>query len=248
MGLTPRGTMAVVGLVRQNLVGHAEITRIVFWRTLVSSLMLVTLLPVESLASSIGDPLLHAVRSGDAAQVEDLLQRGANPDTISREAPYEGKTALMWAADLGHELAVESLLRHGAQIDARHPKGSTALMYAVLRDQPETVERLLRSGADPNIRVRHGWSPVLLATVKGQPGNLRVLSRYGADFGVQDIYGWTPLMRASERGDAELVKVLLELGCNPDQRESTGQTALDIAKALGHHDVVGVLRATGPDR
>ncbi|MCA1788858.1 MAG: ankyrin repeat domain-containing protein, partial [Thioalkalivibrio sp.] len=227
---------------------QAQMTRTVFWRTLVTGLMLVALLPAESLASAMADNLLHAVRKGDAARVEDLLQRGADPDAISREAPYEGKTALMWAADLGHERAAESLLRHGAQVDIRHPKGSTALMYAVLRDQPDTVERLLRAGADPNILVRHGWTPVLLATVKNQPGNLRVLSRYGANFGVQDLYGWTPLMRASERGDPGLVKVLLELGCNPDQRESTGLTALDIAEALGHGNVVWVLRAASPDR
>ena len=223
-------------------------TRTVFWRTLVTGLMLVALIPAESLASSTADHLLHAVRTDDTSRIEDLLRRGADPDATSREPPYEGKTALMWAADLGHEHAVESLLRYGAQVDTRHPKGSTALMYAVLRDQPDTVERLLRAGADPNIRVRHGWTPVLLATAKGQTGNLRVLSRHGADFGVQDLYGWTPLMRASERGDPGLVKLLLELGCKPDQRESTGQTALDIAEALGHHDVAGVLRAASPGR
>ena len=222
--------------------------RTVFWRTLVTGLMLMALIPAESLASVIAETLLHAVRSGDAARVEDLLRRGADPDATSGKAPYAGKTALMWAADLGHERVAESLLLHGAQVDTRHPKGSTALMYAVLRDQPDTVERLLRAGADPNIRVRHGWTPVLLATVKGQRGNLRVLSRYGADIGVQDLYGWTPLMRASERGDPGLVKLLLELGCNPDQRESTGQTALDIAEALGHSDVAWVLRAASPDR
>jgi uncharacterized protein len=187
------------------------------------------------------EQLLEAVRAGDVAEVEGLLERGANPDVASRQAPYAGKTALMWAADLGYGAVVESLLRHGAAVDTRHPKGSTALMYAVLRDQPDTVELLLRAGADPNLRVRHGWTPVLLATVKGQDRNVRVLAQYGAEFGVQDIYGWTPLMRAAERGDIGLVELLLELGCDPGQREHSGMTALDISRALGHREVAQAL-------
>ena len=47
-----------------------------------------------------------------------------------RKHDYHGMTALMWAANRGHEAVVRLLLEQGANIDAKDEIGETALMRA----------------------------------------------------------------------------------------------------------------------
>src|SRR5437764_15013983 len=69
-------------------------------------------------------PLLSAVLSGDARSVEQLLQRGADPN---QTGPL-GTTALMWAVpDLEK---VRILLAHAANVNARAETDRTALLVA----------------------------------------------------------------------------------------------------------------------
>lgn len=60
----------------------------------------------------------------------------------------DGFTALMYAANQGHDRVVRALLAAGAAIDHRDKQGSTALMHAAQHGHLAVVAALLRAGAD----------------------------------------------------------------------------------------------------
>ena len=64
-----------------------------------------------------------------------------------------GNTHLMRAALAGEIEIVKTLLRDGADVNARNHEGRTALMFAIINFHTATVNVLLRFGADVNAQV-----------------------------------------------------------------------------------------------
>ena len=58
-----------------------------------------------------------------------------------------GATALMAAAQNGHNEVVKALLANGADVNAKTKNGVTALMMAILRGHSEIVKMLKDAGA-----------------------------------------------------------------------------------------------------
>jgi len=90
-----------------------------------------------------------------------LIQRGA----LHGEAvDGNGKTALHWAAWNGIESSCKTLLRNGAQVNAKDVNGQTPLMMAVAgRGYIKIVKILLRSGANIKIADDFGRTALELA-------------------------------------------------------------------------------------
>ena len=62
-----------------------------------------------------------------------------------------GATPLHNAVWSGSAELVESLIAHGADVNARHLEGgSTPLDYAIVRDRPDIAKLLIGGGADVN--------------------------------------------------------------------------------------------------
>ena len=72
---------------------------------------------------SLNDQLIAAATNGDAAGVQQLLQKGANIEAKDNL----GWTPLIWAAYQGHTEVVNLLLEKGANLEAKGNKGQTAL-------------------------------------------------------------------------------------------------------------------------
>ena len=138
--------------------------------------------PALTLNSAATDPAEHCfelARSGQTAELEQLVREGASPDlandkgdTLLILASYHGhhetaamllargadpnhyngrgQTALAAAAFKGAERVVLALLGGGASVDASGPEGRTALMVAAMFDRTAIVDLLLESGADPD--------------------------------------------------------------------------------------------------
>ena len=67
-----------------------------------------------------------------------LLEKGADVKATDRD----GRTALIWAAQDGHEAVVRLLLEKGADVEAKDRDGRTALIWAA-QGGHEAVVRLL---------------------------------------------------------------------------------------------------------
>ncbi|XP_032428585.1 DNA-binding protein RFXANK isoform X1 [Xiphophorus hellerii] len=121
-------------------------------------------------------PLMWAAAFGEKAMVDFLLEKkyilkGADPNAIARER----ESALTLASSGGYVDIVESLLRHGVDINTYDWNGGTPLLYAVRGNHIKCVEALLGKGADMTIESDSGYSPMALAVALGHKKLQKVL-------------------------------------------------------------------------
>lgn len=138
----------------------------------------------EGLREAAGCAILsHYSRADDRAEcLEVLLAEGLDPDGL-----LQGQPLLYLAAAAGHDAAVERLLAHAADVNARTLKGNTALMTAAgTNDGLAVVRRLLAAGADIGVTNRAGRTAAMEAAEAGHDEILRVLLDARADANTVD--------------------------------------------------------------
>jgi len=117
------------------------------------------------------------------------------------------------AAAADDAVAVEELLKQGADPNMRDPLGRTALHIAAELCRPNAAKTLLAHGADPNARDERGRTPLHHAACLDVAD---LLIRYGADVNAGDGEGYTPATHAFMRGDLDLAAFLLAHGAVAD--------------------------------
>lgn len=189
-------------------------------------------------------PLLAAAYGGNVDAVKAIVGRGANVNRVPvgfrawtwtgamipsseqalAKAASLSDTALILAAQMGHEAVVGYLLDHGADPKLANPHDDTPLSVAAEQGHDKIVAMLLDKGIDPN---------------EGQ----RSVPAYSADatIGILPQERNPPLCKAAQGGYEKTVKVLLEKGADPDVRGFAGKTALFSAVERGYGDVVNLL-------
>jgi len=162
---------------------------------------------------------------------------------------FLGDTALILAAERGHEGVVKMLLEredvNPDQADSEHSQ--TPLVWAAQNGHDGVVKALLgREDVNPNhIDTVYGQTPLSWAADKGHEGVVKVLLER-EDVNPDHIdtgYGRTPLLWAARKGHEGVVKMLLERkDVNPDYIDTEyGQTALSWAAGNGYEGVVKML-------
>lgn len=180
-------------------------------------------------------PLGLLARHGLIAEIELLLERGADPNA---DPGSLGKPPLVAASAGGHRAACERLLDAGAHlfevhlIDAR-----TGFPLAALPD-PEQAEP-----------VEHSVCPALWAAVReDHPEVAALLVSRGARLDQTDINGETLLHKASEAGSVAVVEYLIESGVEIDRaKPHSGETPLHYGVRLEREEVVAILLRHGAD-
>ena len=204
---------------------------------------------------------LTAVREGDAETVQRFLAAGMSPATRDLET----HTALMWAAQLGHEGVAAELLRAGAPVndrvqrmhlieipfmtEVRREAGMTALMYAIRGGHPAIARRLIERGADVHdVDPAGSWSMVALACLMRDSETLHLLLERGARADHLDNMGRTALFVAAMQGDERSVQSLLAHHAAVNARSRIRpETPLIVAVQGGNADVVRMLLDGGAD-
>ena len=89
-----------------------------------------------------------AVKNGNVAVVQDLLDRGIDVNARDRY----GQTGLMLAAHAGHRIVVQLLIDHDANLNVTAKFGLSALMLAVVAGHEDVARALAHGGAELSLR------------------------------------------------------------------------------------------------
>ena len=158
------------------------------------------------------------------------------------------ETSILDAVKHGDRVAVRTLIRQHADVNAAEPDGTTALHWAAQRSDLESVELLIKAGADVKATNRYGVSPLLAACEAGNAAIVEKLLIAGADPNSALPEGETALMTASRTGKLDAVKMLLARGADANAKEQwKGQTALMWAAAENNAASVKALVEAGAD-
>ncbi|MCD2324075.1 ankyrin repeat domain-containing protein [Sphingomonas sp. IC-56] len=117
-------------------------------------------------------PLILAAYNGQAAAVDALIQRGADP---CKPDAAQGNTAQMGVAFKGDDTLAARLLKEKCDVNARNKAGQTALMMAALFRREKQIELLLAAGADPTLTDAEGRSAATVAAGQGSEAVARRL-------------------------------------------------------------------------
>ncbi len=180
---------------------------------------------VAGYAASVGgmggmSALHHAVRQGNVAAVEALLDGGAN---VNVATPTDHTTPLLMAAINGQFDVALRLIARGADPNIESTAGATPL-YATINQQwaprsrfpqPQAIQNqkagyldvmtaLLKAHADPNVRIKtHLWYFAF-----NNCGN--------ANCGLENLEGTTAFWRAAYATDVDAMKLLVAYGADPN--------------------------------
>lgn len=101
---------------------------------------------------------LKLCRSGSVSEIAKAISDGVDVNTRRN-----GVTALMLSAWFGNTGAAETLLAHGADVNARDNNDRTALMRASWNGRTEITELLINHGADINAMDKDGKTALMFA-------------------------------------------------------------------------------------
>ena len=171
---------------------------------------MVALVSVAGLgAASSGPALVEAVKNGDKASVQTLLEQQIDVNV----SDPDGTTALHWAAHGDDPEILHLLIRAGANVNASNDYGVTPLFLACTNGNAAIVERLLKAGADPESRTA-GETALMTAARTGAVDAVKVLLARGADMSATEPErGQTILMTAAAEAHPVVVQVLYRPWC-----------------------------------
>ncbi len=154
------------------------------------------------------------------------------------EKDARGRTRLMLVVlKKGSEGEIQSLLRQGADVNARDNDGNTALHYLLTAGEniDARLNALLAAHPDVNLATHKGTTPLMILDVCRDPkervSRVKKLLELHAKVDLKDAVGKTAAMRYVEKDDnAEALKLLLDAGANPKLKNKDGKTLLQLAQ------------------
>ena len=184
-------------------------------------------------------PLILAAYWAGAAEVKELLARGADPNAKNDS----GVAALIPATD--NLESTRMLVEAGAEVNARTEAGDTALIVAAQRaGGARVVEYLLDKGANLKTATNDGATALHRAAECGDVDVLKLLVDKGADVDAQrksPFGGRTPLASAVVFGHGAAVRYLLSKGA----KANIGDAGLSRAVFQGNVEIVKALLEAG---
>ena len=197
---------------------------------------------VNAIAGSFEFPLVAALCKSHFRVAELLLEHGGSVHV--RNERQDTVLHIVLDQQKVSPDAVQFLLRHGADVNARSNDLWTPLHQAVFEEEPSVARMLLDHQADVNSLNDDGRSPLHLLSISRTPqgeddgsDTAKLLLERGANVNAKDKDHATPLHLASAKKNLKIVRVLLDHGADPDAEKFRGETPLQLALTRrGHPD------------
>lgn len=170
------------------------------------------------------DRLIEAVNAGNVEAVGQLLQAGADPNTIEEQDAFFSNPILRTAVTNDDIEMAELLIAHGADADSYDSSGFPILWRAIRNDNLAMTQLLLDAGADANAQNEKGESLLAhaVASSGGKVAIVEALLAAGADT-TSVIHTTRPLLDptiepalsvAAYYGYVEIAELLLDAGAD----------------------------------
>ena len=201
-------------------------------------------LVVAQPSGSLDQALIQAADQGDAAQVQQLLDKGANIEAKDEQ----GYTALYRAAYRGNADLVKLLLAKGAEtypaVSALNHEMIDQFRYGRCADVDKIAAAIEMLGEKPNFNFRseNGITPLIAVSSfpSSNLGCVNYLLDHGARVNDFDELGDTPLIHAVQEYESDaayenVIRILLAKGAQPNVTDRIGDAALN--RAIGFAEV-----------
>ncbi len=184
---------------------------------------------------------------------------------------HAGENALMLAARVGADSALEALLDAGADIYAKGKDGATVMDVAKKFERTDMIETLNKfeeylkrnsgildeaapegenkkpkdASIDVKSRDKTGQTPLLQFAAIGNEDMVKKLLALNSDVEAKDFSGHTALMLAARKGNSNIVRQLIEKNANVQAKDSQGRNSLIHAIEGGGAGVIKLLVEKG---
>lgn len=201
------------------------------------------------LASLAGAALWWIARSGgevSAAARPKLIATPRGADSATRR---EAANALVDAVRAGDLDLVETLLRRGANPNARDSEGVNALCRAIRCGETAIARRLFEAGARLPDDAKQAADELARAVVFDDAELIEMLLARGVriDQRSNEFDGASPLHLGAEAGKLASIAALLRAKADIDARDDHGFTPLARAVLLAREEAIDLLLARGAD-
>ncbi|KAM0327910.1 hypothetical protein ACHAQA_005308 [Verticillium albo-atrum] len=186
-------------------------------------------------------PALHkvVVNHGDVKG-----QLAISPEAVNN-TDIMGRTALLWAAALGNNDAVRTLLEHNADPNILDCQHTSPLSYAAYYNHENCVDTLLLHNAITDPDIPGGYevdSPLILAARNAKhPLIPMFLTGCHAKVDARGTGGMTALMHTAISNNSKFAEILVSRNADMNAVSATGYTPLTLAIRLNHLSVLHVL-------
>ena len=186
--------------------------------------------------------ILHKIVLDLLPKYRSLEQElSASTSTIDL-ADSEGRTPLSWAAERGNALAVETLLRYGANLSSRSITGMTPLHYAAKAPDSACLEILLDNGASVAAKNKWNQSPLNIASFfQDDSSFIAPLLDHGADINEKDCYSSTALTCSTFTNNLNTAAYLISRGANINSPDRVGITVVNESIENNSHECISLL-------
>lgn len=212
----------------------------------------------EGLAYLLGKGARCGLKDPDSNAVVHLLlrgklkERGPALDLLARQCPdwnleigdQAGNTPLIVAASEGDLASIRTLVKMGADINARDDADYETALFT---SQADAVKLLLELGADPSFKNAAGSTPVLTAMRLGWEESFHVLHDHLAAQGPVTTGTFKdPLaFEALDDDRVSYLTYMLDHGTDPSATDFFGNTLLDKAIEDDESEIIALLCSRG---
>ncbi|THW86472.1 hypothetical protein D6D18_07519, partial [Aureobasidium pullulans] len=183
-------------------------------------------------------PIRLAAMSNHAKILDHFLHK-RDADVNAKDE--DGRTALYWASELGHNKIVQLLLDGGADVNAQSEDHGSALRAASAGGYDKIVQMLLDRGADIDAEGGHYGSALYVASARGHDKAVQTLLDKGADINAQGGYQGSALHAALYGDHDKTMQTLLDKGASVNAQGGEYSNALQAASYEGHDKIVQML-------
>ena len=172
---------------------------------------------------------VHAVSTGNHAEVAHCISRGANPALKYGAGNF---SALHHAAGLGHVRIAKLLLDHGWDVEDVAESSWRPLHYAACNGHVQMIQLLVRRGAMVDCQDIYKDTPLHLAADEGHAASVSLLLRLGADRTIKNAAGKFPPKTAEDSAKDERTRAAFKDQNTQQTEAASGDTATGAKKKI----------------